>query len=190
MEIIKVNYNNIYVSKPGKISPYAIAYRKFSGSTDLKNTIYIIVNARLNEDSYYINYYFDVYVNDIMIGSIDSNSDKRIAVDNPDLYSADTVNIVIKGYYRDEYNKYYFDDISITCHILPFCGEHITASEDIVVNNLYEGYLVNNNRFYLTKLNANIYTDEVINKDGSLYYDLESNYVYKYIVNTRSFVRV
>lgn len=189
MGIIKVNYNNIYVNKPGNISPSVFAYRYHLKNEDSKK-IYILVNSRLKEETYYTNFNFEIYVNNDLLKTLDARTSNKIILDNQNFYNEEVVVITVKGYYRDEYNKYYFDDIVVPCHIIPLASENILSSEDVIVNDLIEGYIINNNKFYLTKLNDTIYTDEITKLDNSYYYDLLTNLVYKYIKQKRIFEKI
>ena len=188
MEIIKVNYNNVAVKKPQAVAPFFFCYRKY-GQEDNEKMIFIIVQDGLEAEPFFTDFYFEVYIDDLLVTYLTKNSEHKIVITNEELFSKTTINVRISGYYTDGRNKKYFQQVIRQVKTIPYCSENVFCSEDIKANDFIEGYIVNKS-FYLTKINDRVYTDEVTKQQGVIYYDHNTESLYNWFSSSNKFIKL
>lgn len=179
MNVIKVNYNNLYVRKPKSIHPFFFCYKKlgFNGET---NKVIIVIQNMMFSEPYFNNFVFTVRINEDIIKYIDLNSNNKIIVEDENYSSIKGLYVSISGFYtKDGKHKYEFNPIISEVKTFPYCSDYTLCSEDLFVGQFEEGYLIDN-KFYLTKVSDTIYTDEVEYDENIYYYDINYNKIYTY----------
>lgn len=155
MNIIKVNYNNAVIKTPKRIVPTAISFHEDS---DNSNILVIRISDGLDNETYYSGYYFNVYVNGSFLTTLDINSGtsendliirtgnhyKDIGLTDVAIYSQETFELTITGYYFNENNVRQNVSVSYTLRNEYRCSESSIVSEYIVCNGPDDWFVTNN----------------------------------------------
>ena len=151
MNIIKVNYNNAAVKKAKELIPVCFCYRYSRlGNDGVENVFCIEVDARINEESFYVNFLFEVYVNEILVGYINKDTEENEAgryvielVNNEQVdMNQDKILVQIKGTYVNEFgNEYSFIKDMISVYNYFTVNEELFCDENIFCNDCLYAYL-------------------------------------------------
>jgi len=136
MNIIKINYNNAAIKLPTKVSPTAISYHGDGG------IIVIRINDGLNYEGFYTDYVLHVYANEKWIGElhrenaeiIEGNGIHEIGLEDIEIYSMETFQIKIEGYYYNTANQRQNVSVTYTMRNAYRCSESTITSEYIRCN--------------------------------------------------------
>ena len=188
MNIIKLNYNNLYVKEPQHLNPTFFTYRY----RDENNVPIIVIQLddQMQYDNFFDDYSFELYIEGDLIAILTKDSYKVIDLRNNINYYRKHFSILVTGYYYN--SSGYKQEVYIQKSIenVPECSEHMLCSEHTIVNDIIEGYLYDNN-FYVTRALVNNeyqYSDLIDDKTFGAYYDISDDKVYKWDIETSSFV--
>lgn len=183
MNIIKVNYNNAVVKKPNKLTPDVFYIISYDGD---KNIFRIEVDPKLNENSFFTDFLFEIYFDDVLVGYINSSSTKNeqgryeIELSEHEVMNNFNINLTIKGKYINNSNILNIDSITYPIINLLVCQNELYCSEEIICYNSLLGYL-NDNIFYVSYENE-LYDGAISNPEelDSVFVDQHTMQLYKW----------
>lgn len=187
MSIIKVNYNNAAIKKPTKLIPYFYCFKfeELNQDGTFNKVLRIEVDSRIDEESFFDGYVFEVYLNDNLIAYITKTSDQYIELVNDECFSDESFNIRLKGYYTDIFdNQYKFTTEYVEIFNYILCSNIWVCSERILCTDYLYGYINNDFTIFYTTYDGLDYDGEVDPTSfNGRYIDIPSRKVYKWDSN-------
>jgi len=180
MNVIKVNYNNVYVKVQRKITP-GIFYGH------LEDSILIYFHDNITENDEVIDFVLTFTIDGEVVAYCNKTDDQPIIIDKSKYDHNIPTFLVITGYYVDELNnRFPIDELKIKLFPTPVCSRYLICSENNFVGTLVQGYY-HDNKFYETK-EDDLYSNEIVSRTFSLYFDLEGKHLYKWNSDNEEFV--
>ena len=202
MNVIKVNYNNAAVKIPKKLVPTAFCY-KYERVVDgvHENVIVVEIDPKLNEESFYKKFLFEVLINgDVMSYSsenIQKNSQGRyyIEIVNCEHMNSNIITVKVKGkYYSDNGIEYDIETDLPSIRGCLVCSDDLYCNENLLCNECTGGYF-NDGVFYSVRTGtpgAYEYSEPADHSDpncfNGIFIDKDTGICYKWDSESNSYV--
>ena len=163
MNVIKVNFDNAYIKRPKKIKPSVQAYKYIKiENTHSYKVLRLTIYTNIEEEPFYTDFVFDVYINNVLVSRITKDSHKEgnafiIEFTDRTLFTADSLAITIDGEYTNEQGYTYSINTKNKIYNYPVCSDDIYCSEYTYVSdyingsNIFGFYNEDDEKFYYDK---------------------------------------
>ena len=146
LHVVKSNYNNAYVKIPKRIVPSFFIFALPDFDNEGEKKFYIEIENKLDEEPYYDDYNFEIYLNDILVSYATKQGGNIVEIDTS--YYEDNLGldgettqltVTIKGYYKKNNIKVYeFDPRIESAELTPIISEEIVCSDILYVDDIVQ----------------------------------------------------